>query len=277
MSIEAPYPELVELLTMMGEAGSRLSEINASEGAAGNISLGVGWPIEPRRQFPVAETIPLPQTVPHLAGWAFLITGSGRRLREIIHDPAANVGVLVVGEGGVTGTLRTSPRRAFARLTSEFNSHLAVHADQIQRSHTNFHAVVHAQPQHLTFLSHIARYRDEATLNRRLLRWQPELIIQLPMGVRSIPFLLPGSAELMAANVEALTERPLAVWSKHGVMARSAVSVKRAADLIEYAETAARYEYMNLLSGEPADCLSEDEMRRIAHAFGAPRTFLDHG
>ena len=79
----------------------------------------------------------------------------------------------------------------------------------------------------------------------------------------------------MAANVDALTERPLAIWSKHGVMARSPVSVKRAADLIEYAETAARYEYMNLLSGEPADCLSEDEMRRIAHAFGAPRTFLD--
>lgn len=36
-------------------------------------------------------------------------------------------------------------------------------------------------------------------------------------------------------------------------MARSDQSVKRAADRIEYAETAARYEYFNLRNGEPAD------------------------
>jgi hypothetical protein len=33
--IEAPFPELDDLLTMMGEAGHHLAEIEASEGAAG--------------------------------------------------------------------------------------------------------------------------------------------------------------------------------------------------------------------------------------------------
>ena len=47
--IEAPYPELDELLTLIGEAGRRCSEIQASEGAAGNISVYIGWPVEPRR------------------------------------------------------------------------------------------------------------------------------------------------------------------------------------------------------------------------------------
>ena len=84
MSIEVPYPELDEFLTAIGDAGHRLSEIEATEGAAGNISICIGWPIEPRRRFPIVETIELPQPVPELAGKSFLVTGSGRRLREII-------------------------------------------------------------------------------------------------------------------------------------------------------------------------------------------------
>ena len=27
---------------------------------------------------------------------------------------------------------------------------------------TNFHAVIHAQPMHITYLSHVPRYQDEA-------------------------------------------------------------------------------------------------------------------
>jgi len=42
MTIEAPFPELVELLLVIGEAGHRLSEIEAIEGAAGNISVYIG-------------------------------------------------------------------------------------------------------------------------------------------------------------------------------------------------------------------------------------------
>ncbi len=266
--IDAPYPELGELLTLIGEAGRRLSEIQASEGAAGNISVYLGWHLDPRRRFPNVETIQLPQPVPDMAGARFLVTGSGRRLREIIDDPAANLGCLVVDEGGETGRLYTSPRRLFERLTSEFNSHLAVHHDQVLRSHTNFHALIHAQPPHLTYLSHIPRYQDEGYFNRHVLRWQPELIIQLPEGLGLVPFCLPGSAELMAATTESLRAHRIVVWGKHGVMARSDVSVKRAADRVEYAEAGARYEYMNLAVQEQGQGLSADEIRSIAQAFG---------
>ena len=49
MALEVPYPDLAELIAAIGEAGQRLSEIEASEGAAGNISVCIGWPLEPRR------------------------------------------------------------------------------------------------------------------------------------------------------------------------------------------------------------------------------------
>jgi rhamnulose-1-phosphate aldolase len=152
-------------------------------------------------------------------------------------------------------------------VTSEFNSHLAVHYDQILSTGTNFHAIIHAQPVHLTFLSHIPRYQDEKYLNTHLLRWQPETIINLPEGIGFIPFRLPGSPELMAGNVEALRKHRIVIWAKHGVMSRSDLTVKRAADRIEYGETAARYEYLNLAVGEIGQGLSSEEMRNICKAF----------
>ncbi|MCS7087347.1 MAG: class II aldolase/adducin family protein [Thermoflexales bacterium] len=275
MAIEPPFPELDELLAMIGEVGHRLSEINASEGAAGNISIYIGWNVEVRRRFPNAERVALPVAVPELAGKTFIVTGSGRRLREIRDDPAANLAALVVDPDGEHAQLYTSPRRLFARVTTEFNTHLAVHRDQVVRTGTNFHAVVHAQPLHLTYLSHIPRYRNEQHLNRHLLRWQPEMIVHFPQGLRVVPFLLPGSAELMEATVRALHTHHLVVWSKHGVVARSEVSVKRPCDYIEYAEAAARYELMNLANGEIADALSVEEIRRIAQAFGVGQTVFE--
>jgi rhamnulose-1-phosphate aldolase len=268
MAIEAPYPELDELMTLIGEAGERLSEIDASEGAAGNISAYMGWPMDPRRRFPNVETIELPVPLPELAGGSFLVSGSGRRLREIIHDPPANLGFVTVDDGGQTARLYSSPRRLFARLTSEFNSHLAVHADQVRLTGTNFHAIIHAQPPHLTYLSHVARYRDERYLNRHLLRWQPEMIVNLPEGLGCVPFQLPGSPELMDATVESLRTHRVVLWCKHGVMARSDQSVKRAADRVEYAETGARYEYMNLANGEQGEGLTDADIRAICAAFG---------
>ena len=80
--------------------------------------------------------------------------------------------------------------------------------------------------------------------------------------------MLPGSPELMQANVETLRTHRVALWAKHGVMARSDASVKRASDRIEYAETGARYEYLNLTDHGLADGLNSEEIRAICGAFG---------
>lgn len=265
--LQPPYPELDDLLKMMGESGRRLAEIEASEGAAGNISVCLRWPVELRARFPLISQVELPQPVPELAGAAFIVSGSGRRLREIIDDPIANLACIVVDEDGKTGRLHASYHRRFERVTSEFNSHLAVHYDQICSTGTNFHALVHAQPLHLTYFSHIPRYQDETYLNQRLLRWQPETIVNLPEGIGLVPFHLPGSAELMQATTKSLRRHRIVIWAKHGVMARSDVSVKRAADRIEYAETAAKYEHLNLTVGEIGEGLSPEEIRAICAAF----------
>ncbi|SFB07774.1 class II aldolase/adducin family protein [Cellulomonas marina] len=263
-----PFPTLDELLASMGAAGARICEIDASEAGAGNISVYAGWDLEVRRRFPLAAEMELPLPAPALAGRTVLVTGSGRRLRQIHEDPEANVAAVRIHEGGLTATVHTSPRRLFERLTSEFNSHLGVHQDQVARRRLTYQAVVHAQPVHLTYLSHVPAYRDTAAMNARILRWEPETVVSLSDGVGVLPFMVPGSAELMAANVAGLRDHEVVLWSKHGVMARSDLSVTRAVDRIEYAETGARYEYMDLVAGGRAEGLTREEIGRVADEFG---------
>lgn len=272
--IPEPFPELDDILDMMGEAGAHLADMEASEGSAGNISVCIRWPIEPRTRFPVVDTIELPQPVPELAGATLIASGSGRRLREIIDEPNLHLACVVVNENGLTAERYTSHLKRFERLTSEFNSHLAVHYDQVRLTGTNFHAVVHAQPVYLTFLSHIPVYQDEHYLNTHLLRWQPETIINLPEGVGFIPFEIPGSPQLMAANEACLRRYRIVLWAKHGVMARSDISIKRAADRVEYAETAARYEYLNLTTGELGTGLSAEEIKSICRNFNIEQSIF---
>jgi rhamnulose-1-phosphate aldolase len=72
----------------------------------------------------------------------------------------------------------------------------------------------------------------------------------------------------MDTTVAGLRDHNLVLWSKHGVMARSDISAVRAADIIEYAEAAAHYEYMDLVAHSQADGLTPEELSAVAEVFG---------
>jgi rhamnulose-1-phosphate aldolase len=51
--------------------------------------------------------------------------------------------------------------------------------------------------------------------------------------------------------------------------------VRKAGDLVEYAETAAHFEYINLLSPHPVEGLSDEDLRRICAQFGVIQNFFE--
>lgn len=259
--------ELGQLLSQLGQAGRHLSDMDAAEGAAGNLSVCLRQQLDVTGYFPAVQTVKLPVPSPDLAGATLIVSGSGRRLRDILESPTANLACIVVEPGGQTGRMFTTADCQFKRVTSEFNSHLGVHHDQMRLRDLKLHAILHAQPLHLTYLSHIAEYRDQEYLNRHLLRWQPETILNFPEGIGVVPFLLPGSSQLVIESMLALREHRLVIWSQHGVMARADDSIFHALDLIEYAETAARYEFLNLTAGGPSEGLSPEQLRAISDSW----------
>ena len=259
--------QLKASLGQLGQVGKRLSDMGAAEGAAGNLSVCFRESLDVPDCFPQMQYVQLPVPAPHLAGATIIVSGSGRRLRDIHDAPTGNLACIVIDAGGQTGRMFTAPDCQFRRVTSEFNSHLAVHHDQMRRRNVGVHTIVHAQPLHLTYLSHLADYQDERYLNQHLLRWQPETILNFPEGFGVLPFFLPGSARLTVETTLALREHPLVIWSQHGVMARADDSIFHALDLIEYAETAAHYEYLNLTAGGRSEGLSPNHLREVAKSW----------
>jgi rhamnulose-1-phosphate aldolase len=258
--------ELNSLLNQLGQVGKRLSDIGAAEGAAGNLSICFREPLDVTGLFPKMEIVELPVQVPDLAGGTLIVTGSGRRLRDILEAPTSNLACIIVEAGGRTGRMFTSYDCPFKRVTSEFNSHLAVHHDQMRSRDINLHTILHGQPLYLTFLSHLASYQNPQYLNRHLLRWQPETILTFPEGIGVLPFMLLASNQLMVETMLTLREHQLVIWSQHGVMARSDNSISHTLDLIEYAETAAHYECLNLLGGDLGSGLTPEAIRAIAES-----------
>ncbi len=265
MKTEAGSTTWRRLVGEFAQVGNDLSRLEAAEGAAGNLSVFVRRLTGLPPGLKSGRDLPLPVAVPALAGGWIVVTGAGKRLRDIDGDPLGNLCVLHIKEGGRSAGLHAAQG---LRPTSELNSHLAVHNDHVLRWGLSLHAIVHAQPPFLTYLSHHPAYQDQAHLNRHLMRWEPETMMAFPEGITSIAFEIPGSEAMMRSTIAALEVHRLVVWQKHGVMARSDAGLAAASDLVEYAEAAARLEFMNLQIGEPSEGILPEEMRKLREAWG---------
>lgn len=264
-----------EILRGMVLAGKRLDEMHAVEAGAGNLSFAIKHCDDLESVFPESEVgFELPWVVPKLVGYTVFVTGSGCRLRDVLDAPEQNVSALNVDEGGTTATRRYHADRVFSRPTSEFNSHLAVHADHIGRRGLEFHACIHAQPPYLVLLSHEPDLRPTRTFNEAILRWEPETIVQLPDGVEVLEFMVPGSQTLMENNVRGLRDHRITIWSKHGIMVRSVASPLDAVDKVEYAETGAMYEIRNRQAGGRGEGLLLSELQAVIKAFGVKTSYF---
>lgn len=259
--------QFAELFSEIGDVGNRLSGLGAAEGAAGNISVCVREIMDLPDSFSEAQSIDLPLTVPELVGAGVIVTGSGCRLRDIADSAAANLAIVLIEEGGITGKIFTAKVSNFKRITSEFNSHLGIHHSRMKSQDIKIHAVVHAQPPYLTYLSHIQKYQDKVYFNKHLFRWQPETILSIPQGIGMLPFIVNGSDVQMSETVLKMKEHSIVMWAQHGVVVRADDSIIHALDLIEYAEAAAKYEFLNLSAGEKADGLSPEQIREICQAW----------
>jgi rhamnulose-1-phosphate aldolase len=259
----------------IGEAGRRLDQLGTLEGAAGNISIFLprdtgALARQLADRFSERRLLELP-AASALPPGLLLVTGTGRRLRDAASHLDSVLCAIAIGSEGAA--LCRAPG-SDVMPTSEIDSHIGVHAVILGGSPA-VHAVVHAQPPKLTWLSQIPFYRDAARLNRQLLRWQPETIVALPEGIGLLPFETPGTPRQGVATARAMQNHRLVVWAKHGVIARSPAGPLAAADLIDYAEAAATYEVTDLLAGRLADGLTLAELRAIAHHFNVPADLLE--
>lgn len=112
----------------IGAAGVQLTTLEATEGSAGNISIYARDLRNLDEAFVARGELDLPEAMPELADAWIIVTGTGRRLRDISASPEQSVVVLHVLGDGARATCYAA---ADLRPSSEWNSHLAVHADHV--------------------------------------------------------------------------------------------------------------------------------------------------
>ena len=223
----------------------------------GNFSIKIELDIESKG----LKEYPLKASYPNLANKVFVVTGKGKRMRDIAKLPIENTIVLKINSDGASYV--TSDNNHLMP-TSELPSHLAIH-DMISQRGSSEKAVIHTHVTELIALTHISEYCNQESLNDLIWRMHPETIMFLPNGVGFVPFELPGSAKIATDTVETLKSHQIALWEKHGVFSIG-TNLNDCYDLIDIVAKSVKIYFLCATTGNSPQGISNerlDELKNI--------------
>ena len=189
------------------------------------------------------------------------MTITGSRFRDIAKRPEDNVILARIRDKADGYEILCEPAKEDARLTSEFVSHLAVHA-HLRRSDPAKKVVLHTHPDHLIALTHVERYASGRALTDLLWSMHPEMKVVVPEGVGLVRYVRPGSEELARATVEELRDHRLVLWEKHGCVAVGE-DLFEAFDLVDIADKCARLFFLVKGAGVEPQGLSGAQLEEL--------------
>lgn len=211
----------------------------------------------------------LPTTYPKLAGSYFLVTGTGKRMRDLARKPIQNLLILKLNEDA-SGYWIISQKVGQENFlpTSELLTHLGIH-QMVKERESSEKVVMHTHAHELVSLTHSKEFCNQAALNRLLWSMHPETVIFVPKGVGFVPYLLPGSADIASDTLKALKTHDVALWEKHGVVAIGK-SVADIFDVIDILAKSARIYFMCRSADIVPDSFTDaqlEELRKLSENF----------
>jgi rhamnulose-1-phosphate aldolase len=161
------------------------------------------------------EWKPINASVPDLAGEHFLVTGTGRFMRNIKDKPEENICILKVDEKGENYQILWGLMNG-GGPTSELPTHLMNH--QIKKRVTNGknRVIYHAHPLNLIALTFVLPLEDKA-FTRELWEAMTECPVIFPEGVGVVPWMVPGGREIAIASAKLMEKYNAVVWAHHGL------------------------------------------------------------
>lgn len=158
---------------------------------------------------------PIGTAVPALAGEYFMVSGSGKFMRNMILDPAANSCIVEVDQSGEHYRICWGLVNG-GRPTSELPTHLMNH--EVKKLATNgaYRVIYHAHPANVIALTFVLPLTDEA-FTRELWEMATECPVVFPSGVGVVGWMVPGGREIAVATSKLMKEYDAAVWAHHGL------------------------------------------------------------
>ncbi|MBI5477928.1 MAG: rhamnulose-1-phosphate aldolase [Deltaproteobacteria bacterium] len=259
-------PALKPWLDEMAEVAAYLWEKGWAERNAGNVSVDV-TPVVAGAALPAGLHERLAASRPELGGHYLLVSGTGRRFRDLARGVPASVCLIRIDDDGAGYQVVGGDDGAqVARPTFELPAHLAVHQSLVRRGASE-RVVLHTHPTELIALTLLSGYQDEAAVNRALFSVHPEVKVTVPRGVGLAPYVLPGSEALARATVAAFErDHPVVLWAKHGCLAVG-TGVVAAFDPIDTLNKAAQLVLLCRGAGQQPDGLSAADLAELVRVF----------
>ena len=215
------------------------------------------------RRIPFAGVHPTSFDASSLAGKLFLVTGTGKYFKNILLDPANNVGIVRIAENGKECELLWGYEDG-GRFTSEFPAHMMSHMVRLRRD-PEHRVVMHCHPSNLLAMTYVHDL-DEGKFSHTLWQMSTECIVVFPDGVGVLPWMLCGTDEIGRATAEKMKEFRTVIWAFHGVYGAGR-DLDECFGLIETAEKAAMV--YNLIGQRPIKAtITEDNLKALVDLFG---------
>ena len=210
------------------------------------------------------EWLELPFHVDNLAGEYFLVTGSGKFLRNVIVDIESNCGIVQLNQTGnayriVWGLLNND------NPTSELPSHLLSHSIKKDLTGGKHRVIMHSHLTNIIALTFVLPLNSE-TFTSLLWQMMTEGPVVFPSGVGVVEWMIPGSVEIGLKTSKLMRKHDVVIWSHHGVFG-SGESMDLTFGLMDTVEKAAEILVKVLSMGGIKQTITEENISDLAKAF----------
>ena len=212
-------------------------------------------------------------SVPGLAGEYFMVTGSGKFLRNVTLAPQDNFAIIELDETGTKYRIVWGLEKG-GRPTSELPSHLMNHEVKKERTGGKHRVILHSHTPNIIALTFVLPLEDEV-FTRELWEMATDCPVVFPDGVGVVPWMVPGGREIAVATSELMKKYDVAIWAHHGVFC-SGEDFDLTFGLLDTVEKSAEILVKVLSMGGKRQTITSDNFRDLAKDFGVtlPERFL---
>ena len=152
--------------------------------------------------------------VPELKNEYFMVTGSGKYMRNVSLDFEDSVAVIRVDETGTKYQIVWGLVNG-GKPTSELPSHL-MNLEVLKQRDPEMRIVYHAHPANIVALTFVLPLTDEV-FTREIWEMETECPVVFPQGIGVVEWMVPGGKEIGAKTSEIMKTKNVAVWAHHGM------------------------------------------------------------
>lgn len=210
------------------------------------------------------EWTPIGVTAPNLANEYFLVTGSGKFIRNMSVCLEENAGIIKIDEKGENFKIIWGLTNG-ARPTSELPAHLMSHSIKMTQTNGAHRVIMHSHVTNVIALTFVLPL-DGAVFTRELWEIATECPVVFPSGIGIVPWMVPGGADIARETGKLMNDHDVVIWAHHGMFC-SGETLDLTFGLMDTVEKSAEILVKVLSMGGKRQTITSQNFRDLARDF----------